>query len=340
MKLELKNVELYLEKNHVLKNINLYVKAGEFISILGKSGCGKTSLIKSIAGFNNISQGDILLDNKSILKLAPHKRNTVIVFQDLRLFPHMNVENNIIFSMKLKKIPNTEIKKRLIELLEWVQLEGFEKRKIYQLSGGQMQRVAIARALAANPDILLLDEPFSGLDEALRKDMGKLVKKLHKRNSITTIMITHDKEEAMQLSDKIAFMQNGEIIEYGSPKDLFLFPKSKITAEFMGEVNYFNVEVKNGKIISELGEFITDKKDGKYELMLRPSSLNISKEKNIYKIDEILYKGEYVNIILSNEKKYIISMNYNDFASKNIAIDNYVNLSINKNIDNLILFER
>lgn len=340
MSLEIKNIELYLDKNHILKNLSLEVKDGEFITILGKSGCGKTSLIKSIAGFNEISSGDISIDGDSILNLAPEKRQTVIVFQDLRLFPNMNVEENIAFSMKLRKIPKDKIKKRVYDLLDLVRLSGFEKRKISQLSGGQMQRVALARALGADPKVLLLDEPFSGLDESLRKEMGKLVKGLHKKNGITTIMITHDKEEAMKLSDRIALMQEGKIVQYGSPIDLFTHPKTKSIAEFMGEVNYFYGININNKFICEFGEFDIEDGMAEYGLLLRPSQLNVYKKKGgIYRLKDVLYKGEYVTLVLKKDKDYLVNMSYEEFKSLNFDRDLEYSLSIKANVTNPVILK-
>ena len=197
MSLSVKGLNVSYGKNHILKDINLEIESGEFVSILGKSGCGKTTLIKSIAGLLETDNGDIGIFDKNVAGLPPEKRQTVIVFQDLRLFPHMNVEDNIAFAMKLKKMDKAVIKEKVEKLLDQVRLSGYEKRKVSRLSGGQMQRVALARALGAEPKLLLLDEPFASLDEDLRKEMGELVRRLHRENGITTIMITHDKEEAM-----------------------------------------------------------------------------------------------------------------------------------------------
>lgn len=197
MSLTIKNLRVTLQKKEILHGITLDIKEGEFISLLGESGCGKTTLLKCIAGFLEVKQGNIHIQGKSVMNVPPEKRGTVIVFQDLRLFPHMTVEKNIMFPMELQKIPKKVQKETVKKLLENVQLEGFEKRKMREMSGGQMQRVAIARALAANPKVLLLDEAFSGLDENLRAEMRSLVKRLHEEWKITTILVTHDKREAL-----------------------------------------------------------------------------------------------------------------------------------------------
>ncbi|RKW36855.1 MAG: ABC transporter ATP-binding protein [Lachnospiraceae bacterium] len=333
MSLSIRGLNVSLSKNHILKDINLDIKSGGFVSILGNSGCGKTTLIKSIAGLVDISSGSISIDENDISGLSPEKRKTVIVFQDLRLFPHMNVEQNIAFSMKLQKMDKKDIEERVKVLLEQVRLSGFEKRKISQLSGGQMQRVALARALGANPKLLLLDEPFSGLDESLRKDMGNLVKRLHKENKITTIMITHDKEEAMKFSDKVALMKEGTILQYSTPLDIFSRPKSKEVAQFMGELNYFDGEVKDGKFTSEIISFNTDKAEGKYSLMLRPGGLSVSsKSDEGYLIKETVYTGEFVSLLLERDKEYLVRLAYKEFKSLELKAGDYVKIKVNEEV--------
>ena len=333
MSLSIRGLNVSLSKNHILKDINLDIKSGEFVSILGNSGCGKTTLIKSIAGLVDIRSGSISIDENDISGLSPEKRKTVIVFQDLRLFPHMNVEQNIAFSMKLQKMDKKDIEERVKVLLEQVRLSGFEKRKISQLSGGQMQRVALARALGANPKLLLLDEPFSGLDESLRKDMGNLVKRLHKENKITTIMITHDKEEAMKFSDKVALMKEGTILQYATPLDIFSRPKSKEVAQFMGELNYFDGEVKDGKFTSEIISFNTDKAEGKYSLMLRPGGLSVSsKSDEGYLIKETVYTGEFVSLLLERDKEYLVRLAYKEFKSLELKAGDYVKIKVNEEV--------
>lgn len=218
MGLIIDKLNVKLQNAQILKEVSLEIEDGEFISLLGSSGCGKTTLLKSIAGLIEIESGDVRLNGESIVKVLPEKRGTVIVFQDLRLFPHMTVEKNIAFPMELKKIPKEAQRETIKKLLAAVQLPGFEQRKIRQMSGGQMQRVALARALAANPKILLLDEPFSGLDEDLREEMAALVKKLHQEWQITTILVTHDRREAIELSDRIALMSEGRVLQYDTPK--------------------------------------------------------------------------------------------------------------------------
>ena len=237
MELTIDNLKVKLQKEEILHGINLKIEDGSFVSLLGASGCGKTTLLKSIAGLLETESGDILMDGKSIVKLAPEKRGTIIVFQDLRLFPHMTVEQNICFPMELKKIPKEQQKETVTRLLEDVRLAGYEKRKIRQLSGGQRQRVALARALAANPKILLLDEPFSGLD-----------------GGITTVLVTHDKREALQMSDKIALMSGGHVLQYDTPENIVASPESKEVAEYFGKANYVKRTADNEKAVMALIE--------------------------------------------------------------------------------------
>ncbi len=266
MSLVIKKLNVKLQKEDILHEVNMEIKEGEFISLLGASGCGKSTLLKSIAGLIEIESGEIFLEEKSIKDIPPEKRGTVIVFQDLRLFPHMTVEKNIAFSMELKKIPKKIQKERVSQLLKEVQLEGYEKRRIREMSGGQLQRVALARALAAEPRVLLLDEPFSGLDAKLRIEMARLVKKLHQTRYLTTILVTHDKQEALQLSDRIALMSEGRIIQYDLPHNMLYHPQNQKVVEYFGKPNCITGTVKNGRFIGNACEWDADLEDGVYEV--------------------------------------------------------------------------
>lgn len=315
MSLTIKNLRVTLQKKEILHGITLDIKEGEFISLLGESGCGKTTLLKCIAGFLEVKQGNIHIQGKSVMNVPPEKRGTVIVFQDLRLFPHMTVEKNIMFPMELQKIPKKVQKETVKKLLENVQLEGFEKRKMREMSGGQMQRVAIARALAANPKVLLLDEAFSGLDENLRAEMRSLVKRLHEEWKITTILVTHDKREALQISDRIALMSEGKILQYAPPKEIFCYPSSKNVAEYFGEVNYISGKVENGRFISDLFERDIDLPNGEYEAMIRPSSVSITKNGN-YQVADCTFMGEIQEISIQAGKHMLKSQIMNGKSEK------------------------
>ena len=213
-RLFLTDINVELGKKHILKNVSLEVKTGQLISLLGSSGCGKSTLLKTVAGIIEPSSGDVLIDGKSVLGVPVHRRGAVIVFQDLRLFPHMTVAENVEFALKMSGMKKQQYREIAREQLEKVRLEGLEDRRISQISGGQMQRVALARAFAVRPSVMLLDEPFSSLDEELRLEMGNLLLELQRESEPTTVLVTHDSKEARRLSDAIAYMKDGEIVRY------------------------------------------------------------------------------------------------------------------------------
>lgn len=213
-RLFLTDINVELGKKHILKNVSLEVKTGQLISLLGSSGCGKSTLLKTVAGIIEPSSGDVLIDGKSVLGVPVHRRGAVIVFQDLRLFPHMTVAENVEFALKMSGMKKQQYREIAREQLEKVRLEGLEDRRISQISGGQMQRVALARAFAVRPSVMLLDEPFSSLDEELRLEMGNLLLELQRESELTTVLVTHDTKEARRLSDAIVYMKDGEIVRY------------------------------------------------------------------------------------------------------------------------------
>ena len=219
-KLEIRDLTVDLDDNRILNQVSLDVHAGEFLVLLGPSGCGKSTLLKTIAGILPESTGGITLDGRLINDLMPHKRGAVIVFQDMRLFPNMNAAANVAYPLRIKGVRKAERMRRAEEYLEAVQLGGLGDRRVSQLSGGQQQRVALARALAAEPKLLLLDEPFSSLDENLRGDMRRLVKDLHREFDMTSIMVTHDRQEALDMADRLAVMFDGQIVQIGEPSEL------------------------------------------------------------------------------------------------------------------------
>ena len=241
------------------------------------------------------------------------------------------MEKNIAFAMNLKKIPKKEQNQVIKKLLKDVQLEGFENRKIKELSGGQMQRVALARALAADPKILLLDEPFSGLDEKLREEMGRLVKNLQIKNKITMILVTHDKNEALQLSDRIALMMKGDIIQYDNPYNMYTSPISKEVADYFGRNNYFVGKVENNIFKCDDFQLKCDKSEGLYEVMIRPSSITINENNKDFKIKNINYLGDYVEVILSKNEKEVIVKSSVDILNKDyFKLGNKVGIEIKK----------
>ncbi len=234
----LKNIIVEFEDGEqILKNISLDIKDKEFVTFLGPSGCGKTTTLRIIAGFLEPNSGDVFFDGQRINGVPPHKRNVNTVFQKYALFPHLNVYENIAFGLRVKKIPEKEIVRRVGEMLELVNLMGYEKRSINRLSGGQQQRVAIARALVNHPKVLLLDEPLGALDLKLRKEMQIELRNIQQELELTFIYVTHDQEEALTMSDSIVVMNNGSIQQIGSPTDIYNEPINAFVADFIGESN-------------------------------------------------------------------------------------------------------
>lgn len=272
--LELKEIKKsFTEGEAVLDNISLEISKGEFITLLGSSGCGKTTTLRIIAGLEQPDAGSVWLDGREVTGLEPNQRDVNTVFQNYALFPHMNVAENIGYGLKLKKVPKSEIRKKVSQMLELVQLEGYEKRKPSELSGGQKQRVAIARALVNNPKVLLLDEPLGALDLQLRRAMQIELKHLQKKLGITFIYITHDQEEAINMSDRIAVMRDGRIEQIGTPDEIYNHPKTSYVATFVGNANILHgvaesiqgqnaiVKIGNDKVIVKLETSQQDTKD-------------------------------------------------------------------------------
>ena len=235
--------------NTIIPDLSLNIKEGEFFTLLGPSGCGKTTLLRMIAGFNSIEGGDFYFNDKRINDMDPAKRNIGMVFQNYAIFPNMTVEKNVAFGLKNRKLPKEEIKKKTDQFLKLMKIEEYRDRMPERLSGGQQQRVALARALAITPDVLLMDEPLSNLDAKLRVEMRTIIKEIQNNVGITTVYVTHDQEEAMAVSDRIAVMNLGVIQQIGTPKALYQRPSNLFVATFIGRTNVLNAElkVKDGK---------------------------------------------------------------------------------------------
>ncbi|MCI6604055.1 MAG: ABC transporter ATP-binding protein [Clostridiales bacterium] len=282
----LRHVDKWFGQNHVVKDLNLEIEAGEFLTLLGPSGCGKTTTLRMIAGFEKASGGSILVQGEPIEDKEPYQRDVNTVFQNYSLFPHMSVYDNVAYGPTIKKVPKAKIKEEVTEMLRLVQMSGYERRKPDMLSGGQKQRVAIARALINHPRVLLLDEPLGALDLKLRKQMQIELKRLQKKLKITFVYVTHDQEEAMTMSDRIAVMRAGKILQLGSPKEIYERPNCRFVADFIGESNIFHGKVEavndklldiateNGKLLSS-GEGFLEGED--IFVSLRPEYLSLSK---------------------------------------------------------------
>ena len=312
--IRLANCTMAFDDEVVLDNINLYINDKEFLTLLGPSGCGKTTTLRIIGGFQTPTSGDILFDGVRINDVPPHKRTINTVFQKYALFPHLNVYENIAFGLRIPKagpdgkkvkISEEEIDQRVMEMLEVVNLRGFEKRHISQLSGGQQQRVAIARALVNKPKVLLLDEPLGALDLKLRKDMQNELKRIQQAMEITFIYVTHDQEEALSMSDTIVVMDKGRIQQIGTPEDIYNEPKNAFVADFIGESNIIDGIMRSDGVVEIFNRKFQclDKgfeKDEAVDVVIRPEDVDIVPE------DQGQLKGTVTNVTFKGMQYDII----------------------------------
>ena len=355
--LELKNISKKYGASSVLKNINLEIKNNEFFTILGSSGSGKSTLIRIIGGFVKSSSGNIIFDNKIINDEPIFKRPFNTVFQDYALFPNMNVYNNIAFGLMIRKLSKNLIQEKVEKVLETVGLNQFKFRMPHEISGGQQQRVALARAIVCEPKVILLDEPLGALDAELRKQMQLFLKDIQKKIKTTFVFITHDQDEAIFLSDRIAVLNNHQFEQVGSPKELYYKPKSKYLASFFGECNLIDglvKEVNNDQIMldSEIGSINIQKSNNeievgkKFTFAIRPEEIlienSISDKENSFKVkvEEIEFKGSITNILikLNNGSQFKIQLD-NMHKEKAIKKDDEINIYINPKLGNLFINE-
>lgn len=295
MLLQLCGLTVALQNETILSDLSLSVQKGEFLALLGPSGCGKSTLLKSIAGIVPLQQGQVILDGQDITRTPVHKRGTVILFQEMRLFPNMTVLENVAFPLKMQGIGKTQRLKQAEAFLQQVQMGNYSRRRVYELSGGQQQRVALARALAAQPRVLLLDEPFSALDENLRGEMRALVTQLHRSLGMTTVLVTHDRAEALSMADRVAVMFGGQIAQTGTPQEVYDHPVNRRVADYFGDCVYLSGQISDHLFCCEQLPFAVPAPslpDGRYEMMLRCSALHPEQEGDFaVQVQDIQFQG-------------------------------------------------
>ncbi len=319
-----------------LNGVSLDIREGEFFTLLGPSGCGKTTLLRMIAGFNSIEGGDFYFGDKRINDVPAHKRDIGMVFQNYAIFPHLTVRDNVAYGLKARKIPQKEITPRVDEALELVQISHLADRKPNELSGGQQQRVALARAFVIEPSVLLMDEPLSNLDAKLRVQMRSVIKKLQRRLGITTIYVTHDQEEALAISDRIAVMKDGHIMQIGTPNEIYAKPQNPFVAGFIGVSNFLDCDVKsaNGEAVvsikNELDIRVPVSRDysGKGKLSARPEQLFFSETGMPGKILISTFLGDFIEYEVElDDGQSVIVNEYTKDTSTVHADGEFVHLS-------------
>lgn len=284
VKLQIRHLKKMFNATEGVKDISFDVYAHELLTLLGPSGCGKTTVLRSIGGFNEIDDGSILLDGQEMRSLPPEKRPTCMVFQSYNLWPHMTVMGNMEFSMKLRKVPVQQRREKIAAMLRLVKMEGSENKYPGQLSGGQQQRIAIARALVNEPSVLLMDEPFSALDAKIRAAMREELRRIQKETGLTIIFVTHDQEEAMAISDRIAVMNRGMIEQIGAPAEIYDAPKNLFVAQFIGEMN----------IVERDGERIG----------IRPEDLHLEVDGSAAEVVSVMPLGHFVNVSIEDKRSH------------------------------------
>ena len=329
--IELKGITKSYDGETVLDRIDLDIHDHEFVTLLGPSGCGKTTTLRIIGGFVTPDEGDVVFDGVRINDLPPYKRQVNTVFQKYALFPHLNVYENIAFALRLAKLPEAEISRRVKEMLELVALRGFEKKNVNLLSGGQQQRVAIARALINKPRVLLLDEPLGALDLKLRKDMQNELKKIQTQTGITFIYVTHDQEEALSMSDTVVVMQDGVIQQIGTPTDIYNEPVNAFVADFIGESNIVDGVMLEDRLVSFSGHTFPCvdggfAKNQPVDVVVRPEDVDVVKPEDgmlCGTVSSVTFKGVHYEIIVDiHGFKWMIQTT--DYVEENATIGLYI----------------
>lgn len=326
--LNIKNLNKSFNGRKVLKDINLEINDGEFLCLLGPSGCGKTTLLRIIAGLEELDGGSVYLGNENITKLSPDKRGFGIVFQSYALFPNMTAYKNISFALKQKNTNKKEIEKKVDEVLDIVGLKHEAHKYPRELSGGQQQRIAIARAIALEPKFLLLDEPMSALDAKVRTKLRIDIRKLQRKLNITTIMVTHDQEEAITMADRIAVLNNGELMQVGTPQEIYQNPKNLFTAQFIGDTNCIDL---NGEVYTIRPEYVDISKDLRFgkkgivnSIEFRGSSIRVE-----VKPENIIY-GECITSDMPMRQWKELDIKENEKISFDFKDDYYIKYNVSK----------
>ncbi|SKA97234.1 iron(III) transport system ATP-binding protein [Caloramator quimbayensis] len=323
--ISIQNVVKKYDKTVIIPDLSLNIKNGEFFTLLGPSGCGKTTLLRMIAGFNSIEGGEIKFDDAVINDIPAHKRNIGMVFQNYAIFPHMTVKENVEYGLKLRKVPKDEMNKKVEDILKVVKIDTYKDRLPERLSGGQQQRVALARAIVIHPSVLLMDEPLSNLDAKLRIEMRSAIRDIQKEVGITTVYVTHDQEEALAISDRIAVMKDGVIQQVGSPKQIYTRPSNVFVSTFIGSSNLLNAKIKieSGKkyvcfddFSVEMTNLSEDIKDNqKVIVSVRPEEFSLSDKGIKFKIKNSTFFGRYINYeILPNKDLIAGNQPYFEFT--------------------------
>lgn len=325
--LSLKKVSKFYDEKQILKAIDLNVAKGEFLTLIGPSGCGKTTTLRIIGGFEKPDRGEVIFEGKEISNVPANERNINTVFQNYALFPHLNVYDNVAFGLRIKKIKEDVIKRKVEKALDLVDLPKYGNRDISRLSGGQRQRVAIARALVNEPEIILFDEPLGALDLKLRKRMQQELKNIQQEVGITFIYVTHDQEEALSMSDKIAVMNKGNIEQYGTPQHIYEEPVNAFVANFLGDSNIFPgkmVDKYKVRFLNHDFRCVDDIRSGReVDIMLRPEYLYLTDDANIRgEVVNTMFKGNYYDITVAGaDFKIHVHHPDNVGIGTNVAVD-------------------